>query len=157
MALLGATGALAQESIYRCGNEYTNKPTADQVKTCKLVEGGNISIVQGPRVKPPASSARPAASGGPGQRVGADDQKARDADARRVLEAELKRSEDRLAELRAEYKDGQPDAQGGELRNHQKYLTRVADLKAAMARTESDIAGIRRELGRAQGAASAAK
>jgi hypothetical protein len=32
---------------------------------------------------------------------------------------------------------------------HQKYLDRVAELKASIARNESDIAGIRRELGRA--------
>lgn len=166
MALLGATNGFAQERIYRCGNEYTNKPTDAQLKTCKLMEGGNISIVQGTRARTPASGAsgasgvpapRPVASGGAGQRVDSNDQRARDADARAVLEAELKRSEARLAELRAEYKDGQPDQQGGEARNHQKYLDRVAELKAAIARIESDIAGIRRELGRTSGAASGAK
>jgi hypothetical protein len=154
MALSGASSSLAQEAIYRCGNEYTNKPTPAQVKTCKQVEGGNISIVQGTRVRTPASGAagsappRPAASGSAGQRVDAGDQRARDADARGILEAELKRSEARLAELRAEYKDGQPDKLGPETRNHQKYLDRVAELKAAIARIESDITGIRRELGR---------
>lgn len=169
MSLLGASSGFAQEAIYRCGNEYTNKPTPAQAKTCKLMEGGNISIVQGTRPRAPASGAsgsapsspRPVASGSTGQRVDAGDQRARDADARGVLEAELKRSEARLAELRAEYKDGQPDHQGGEARNHQKYLDRVAELKAAIARIESDISGIRRELGRTQsgpsGGASGAK
>ena len=37
---------------------------------------------------------------------------------------------------------------GPEHRNHQKYLDRVAELKASIARNESDIAGIRRELAR---------
>ena len=60
----------------------------------------------------------------------------------------LKRAEARRAELLSEYKDGKPDHQGIESRNHQRYLDRVAELKAAIARTESDIAGIRRELGR---------
>ena len=41
-----------------------------------------------------------------------------------------------------------PDKLGPETRNHQKYLDRVAELKAAIARNESDIAGIKRELGR---------
>jgi len=159
VALVGATSGFAQERIYRCGNEYTNKPTEAQAKTCKLMEGGSISIVQGPRAQSAASgtsSPKPAASGGAGQRVDAGDQKARDADARGVLEAELKRSEARLAELRAEYKDGQPDLRGGEARNHQKYLDRVAELKAGIARIESDLAGIRRELGRTPGATSGA-
>lgn len=37
---------------------------------------------------------------------------------------------------------------GSEARNHQKYLDRVAELKASIARNLSDIASIRRELGR---------
>ena len=45
---------------------------------------------------------------------------------------------------------------GPEHRNYQKYLDRVAELKAAIARNESDIAGIRRELGRLPGGAAAA-
>ena len=56
---------------------------------------------------------------------------------------------------RQEYKDGKPDHQGIESRNHQKYLDRVAELKAAIARNESDIAGIRRELGRSPAPAPA--
>jgi hypothetical protein len=165
MALLGASPGFAQERIYRCGkNEYTNDQAEAKAKNCKPIDGGNITIVQGTKAQPakgasPAkAAAAPAASGSAGQRVDANDQRARDADARAVLESELKRSEARLAELRAEYKDGQPDQQGGEARNHQKYLDRVADLKASMARTESDISGIKRELGRLPGAvASGAK
>jgi hypothetical protein len=38
---------------------------------------------------------------------------------------------------------------GPEHRNHQKYLDRVAELKASIARNENDIAGIQRELTRA--------
>ena len=66
-----------------------------------------------------------------------------------ILDSELKRAEARQAELLKEYNNGEPDKQGGEARNHQKYLDRVAELKAALARNEADVAGIRRELGRA--------
>jgi hypothetical protein len=38
---------------------------------------------------------------------------------------------------------------GPEPKNHQKYLDRVAELKASIARNEDDIAGIKRELARA--------
>jgi predicted metal-dependent peptidase len=93
--------------------------------------------------------------------VDSGDQRARDSDARGVLESELKRAEARRVELLAEYKDGQPDKQGIESRNYQRYLDRVEELKAAIARNESDIAGIRRELGRSApatpGAPSGAK
>jgi hypothetical protein len=51
-------------------------------------------------------------------------------------------------ELLKEYNNGEPDKRGDEVRNHQKYLDRVAELKANLARNESDMAGIRRELGR---------
>ena len=37
---------------------------------------------------------------------------------------------------------------GPEHRNRQKYIDRVAELKASLTRNENDIAGIRRELQR---------
>jgi hypothetical protein len=83
--------------------------------------------------------------------VDAGEQKNRDAEARTILEAELKKAEARQAELLKEYNNGEPEKLGPEHRNHQKYLDRVADLKASIARNESDIAGLKRELGRAGG------
>jgi hypothetical protein len=149
------TNSYSQERIYRCGNEYTNTVPEAKMHGCKLVAGGNVTVVQGTR---PATSAaaRPAAATSGGQRVDAGDQKARDSDARRILDAELKKAEARQVELLQEYNNGLPDKQGGEARNYQKYLDRVGELKASLARNESDIAGIRRELGRVS-AASAAK
>ncbi len=40
---------------------------------------------------------------------------------------------------------------GPEHRNHQKYLDRVAEMKAALERNEKDIEGLTRELTRASG------
>ena len=144
--------SMAQDRIYRCGNEYTNTVPDAKNKGCKLVSGGNVTVVQGTR--PNASQPKPAApaaasqSGSTGQRVDAADQKSRDSDAHRILEEELKRSLARQEELKREYNNGEPEKQGIESRNYQKYLDRVAELKAALARNESDLAGIRRELGR---------
>lgn len=84
-------------------------------------------------------------------RVDSADQKARDSDARLILESELKKAEGRNTNLLREYNGGEPDKQGDEARNYQKYLDRVVELKATLARNESDIAGIRRELGRVVG------
>ena len=50
--------------------------------------------------------------------------------------------------MTGEYKNGEPEKRGDEARNFQKYLDRVADIKASITRNESDIAGIRRELSR---------
>ena len=153
LALL-VSPVFAQTPIYRCGNEYTNTVPESQKGRCKLVEGGNVTIVEG--FKPPvvaspaprAPAAKPGASSPAGARVDSAEQRARDSDSRLILEAELKKAEARQTELLREYNGGQPDKQGGEASNYQKYLDRVADLKSNLSRSESDIAGIRRELAR---------
>ena len=76
------------------------------------------------------------------------EQRARDSDSRAILEAELKKAEARQADLSAEFNKGEPEKRGDESRNYQKYTDRVADLKSSLARNESDIAGIKRELSR---------
>ncbi len=152
--------AWAQDRIYRCGNEYTNTVTEMQSKNCKLVSGGNVTVVQGTRPNPgtktaSASSNQTSQSGQSGQRVDASDQRAKDSDARLILESELKKAEARQQDLQREYNNGEPEKLGPETRNHQKYLDRIAELKANMTRNDSDIAGIRRELGRVPSASGA--
>lgn len=139
---------LAQERIYRCGNEYTNTLPDPKNKGCKLVEGGNVTVVQGTRPAP-AQAVRAAS----GVRVESPEQKSRDSDARQILESELQKAQARQAELAREYNNGEPEKRGDEVRNHQRYLERVNELKAALARNESDIAGIRREIARVNAAA----
>jgi hypothetical protein len=78
-------------------------------------------------------------------------QRQRDADARATLEAELRKAEERLAEAQKAYANGEPEKQGIEGRNYQRYLDRVAGLKDAVTRAENDVAGIRRELQRLGG------
>jgi hypothetical protein len=157
--------ALAQGRIWRCGNAYTNDEAQAKAQGCKLVEGGNVTVVQGTKVNgangnsttttttttvaSTNNSRGPTATqSAPGQRVDAGEQKARDGEARGILEAELKKSETRLAELQKEFNNGEPEKMGPEHRNYQKYLDRVADLKAGIERTERDIAGLKRELAR---------
>ena len=148
-ALVLAAPSWAQDRIYRCGNEYTNTVTEAQAKNCKLVSGGNVTVVQAVRSNPNAGvKVASSSSSQSGQRVDAGDQRAKDSDARLILESELKKAEVRQAELVKEYNNGEPEKLGPETRNNQKYLDRVAELKANIARNESDIAGIRRELGR---------
>ena len=149
LATVLASSGYGQDRIYRCGNEYTNTVPSPQTKGCKLLEGGNVTVVQGTRTAAlaPAPVRSPAASSG--QRVDAAEQKARDSDAVQILESELKKAQERQLELQKEYNNGEPEKRADELRNAQKYLDRVAALKASLARNEADMAGIRRELGRA--------
>jgi hypothetical protein len=139
----------AQDAIYRCGNEYTNtKPDARASKGCKLVEGGNVTVVQGTRVPKNSATRAVPAAGSNTPRVDTAQQKMRDSDSRQILQDELKKALIRQEELKKEYNNGQPELLGPEARNHQKYLDRVEELKANLDRIASDIAGIRRELDR---------
>jgi hypothetical protein len=156
-AFVAAAGVSAQSPIYRCpGNVYTNSsPGEAQSKGCKLVEGGNVTVVQGTKVAGAAAASSgvktvsaPTSVSTPPPKVDSAEQKARDADARAILEAELKKAETRQAELLKEFNNGEPEKLGPEHRNHQKYLDRVAEMKANIERIEKDIAGLKRELGR---------
>jgi hypothetical protein len=148
-ALSAPTLALAQDKpVYRCpGNLYTDSLSAKEArdKGCKTLEGAPITVIQSQ--VPRGSSARAAPAAASGEKVGAEDQKARDSDARRILEAELKKEEDALAALRKAYNEGQPERRGDE-RNYQKYLDRVEEMKAELARKEADVAALKRELGK---------
>lgn len=151
--------AFAQDRIYRCGNEYTNNATQAKERGCKLVEGGNVTVIQGSRpsggggaasggTSAASSSSATSASPAGAPRVTNNDQRARDSDARAILETELRKAEARHAELVKEYNGGQPERNALDLRNPQRYMERTAELKASVARSESDIAGIKRELSR---------
>ena len=153
--LASAGNAAWAKQIYRCvatGSgvpEYINNAKDAQNRNCKLLSGGNVTVVQGTTVsKVPArvAAATPASGGtrtdaGPEQRV-------RDSDSRAILESELKKAEAKLAEQLKEYNNGEPEKQGIEGRNYQRYLDRVAELKESIARNQSDIAGIKREISR---------
>ena len=155
--LMPLAAAQAQDKpVYRCPGPpvlYTDalSPQEAREKGCRTIEGAPVTIV--PTVKPrapaaaaPSGSASGAAPrGGEGMRVDPSEQRARDSDARRILSDELKREEDRLAQLKREFNNGEPERNGDE-RNYQKYLDRVAEMKAAIARKEADVAAIRREL-----------
>lgn len=133
--------------VYKCpGNPvlYTDALSAEQARArgCTTIEGTPITIVQSVRRPPPAASAasRPA-----GERVDPGVQRERDNDARRILGDELAREEGRLVELKRAYGDGQPERLGSE-HNYQRYLDRVAEMKAGILRKEADIAALKREL-----------
>ncbi len=147
--LLGSGVALAQDSLttYKCpGPVYTNMYSAQEAKDkgCKTIEGAPITIVQAVRPRPSA----PAAASGPRSgdtKVDPASQRARDSDARRILADELRAEEERLAAMKAEFNNGEPERKGDE-RNFSKYQERVAEMRAAIQRKEADIGALRREM-----------
>lgn len=166
LALAGLALPLAAQAqgktTYRCPsvNNITHftddKIEADRLR-CTPLTGGNVTVIQATKVFSPPSAV-PGASGNTpapvrvaaapqaGSRIDGAEQRSRDSDSKGILETELKKAETKQAELVKEYNNGEPTKLGPETQNYQKYLDRVAELKANIARNDSDIASIRREL-----------
>jgi hypothetical protein len=149
----GAQGS----TVYRCpGNVYTSEISEREAKerNCRTIEGAPITIVNTAKPAPQArgkdgEGRAASAPRGADSRVDPTAQRQRDSDARKILEAELAREEARLAEMKREFNNGEPERRGDE-RNYAKYQDRVAEMKAAITRKEADIAAIRRELTKLQ-------
>jgi hypothetical protein len=154
----------AQGVVYRCeGNEYVASVKDSKNGGCKVLEGGNVTVVQGTRpnaansanaansnnapIKVAATSSSSSSSNS-SQRHDSAEQKSRDSDSRNILESELKKSEAKLAELLKEYNNGEPEKNSLEIKNPQRFTERLAEMKANIARLNSDIEGIKRELNR---------
>lgn len=156
--VLAVFGSTASAQIYRCNGaaggapEYINNAKDAQARGCKAMEGGNVTVVQGtPVQKAPVRVASVGPAGGATRTDGGAEQKARDSDSRSILESELKKAEAKLAEQQKDYNNGEPEKQGIEGRNYQRYLDRVAELRDGISRNQSDIAGLKREISRLPG------
>jgi len=160
LAVVAFQAGPAQAQIYKCVGpdgvvEYSNAPGQGN-RRCTEMQLSPITTIPAPklpRAAPPAGTAQPSAapaarSASPSEfpRVDGATQKARDTDRRGILQEELRKEEEKLAELRDEYKDGEPDRLGSE-RNYQRYLDRVQRLKDDIGRSEANIGSLKRELG----------
>ncbi len=143
---LGHTGiGLAQEAVYRCGTEYTNDAVRAKQEKCKLLEGGAVVTIP-PVQKAIAVTQNRGASlnksslQGPKQAASARlaEQQARDHDSKAIIEAELKKTEAQLADLRRQFA-GLSAAQD---------LDRKLAVKQQIARSEADVLSLMRELKR---------
>ena len=145
--IAASCGAHAQQdTMYKCIDERGNTTFTNTggTKGCTKL---NVDPVVIPKYTPPKTALTNGAPGFP--KVDPATQKSRDTDRRRILEDELHDRQNRLADLKREYNNGEPERQGNE-RNYQKYLDRVEQLKNDIARTEGDIASIRSELDKTQ-------
>jgi hypothetical protein len=148
-----STCAWAQEAIYRCGHEYTNAPR--DVRQCERMAAQAVTVITGTRPAPPRAAA-PAPSApvtetrtSPETARSVQPQQAeRDQHARTIVGQELDKARQQLTLLVQEYNDGEPVKWASESRHHQRYLDRVAALKASIERTQRDIDSLQRELER---------
>ncbi len=150
-------GAPVLADMYRCENaagviEYNNATGSASNKNCRKVEVQPMNTIPAPAPKPAAAAAsRPvgstaAASPSSFPKVDSSAQKARDNDRRRILEDELRKERDKLAELKKEFNNGEPERRGDE-RNYQKYLDRLQKLKEDIGRAEGNVGTLEREIG----------
>ncbi len=168
--VLTSQAALAQQPVYRCGQEYTNAPREPAL--CEPLAPQAITVINGTRPVPQPRPQTAAATAVPSRSTPAEpvataanaaglsrtlavptrlpdvQQNERDAQARTILMQELDRARAQLAQLVHNYNQGEPEKWATETRNHQKYLDRVADMLAPIERTERDIDSLQRELAR---------
>lgn len=139
--------------IFVCVDESGQKifQNTGNVKGCKRLDVQPILTV--PATRQPAGRSSTAAGGedrvtvSPANfpRVDRETQRMRDSDRRRILEDELRAEEERLARLKAEYNNGEPERRGDE-RNYALYRERVQRLQEDIGRAENNASSLRREL-----------
>lgn len=140
----------AQEVIYRCGHEYTNQkpvtPPGKKAPDCQVLQGVSVTEIKGPDLAKQATTDKNGLvkSGAPKE----NPEQAVRQEARAILEAEWTRAQSQRQALLAAYENGAPPLLGDEVRNHQKYLDRVAELKRQLDRNEADLTGLQHELNR---------
>ena len=138
--------AFAQSDVFVCvsesgAKEYKNTGTT---KGCKRVDLQGINMIPSPYKKPPSQTVA-ARTPSDFPRVDSSTQKARDNDRMQILLNEMKTEEEKLASLKKEYNNGEPERQGNE-KNYAKYQERVANMKEALTRTERNIEALKREI-----------
>jgi len=155
-ALAAHGGARADSVVYKCVDKNGRVEFTDINKTgCKVLDlPGYISApAPAPRAAPavtmrqgtgrPAAGAAPNPAGFP--RVDTATQRARDDDRRAILEDELQSEEHKLADLKRDFNNGEPERQGNE-KNYAKYQERVAQMRDDIGRSEKNIEALRREI-----------
>ncbi|MCE2858333.1 MAG: DUF4124 domain-containing protein [Oxalobacteraceae bacterium] len=120
--------------------EYRNN---GDMRGCRKLDLEAISTIPAP----PANQQAKAAALDPSfPRIDSQIQKRRDQDRFQILMEEVRTEESRLAELRRDYQNGEPERLGSE-RNYAKYQERVAQMKDDIQRTEKNIEALKREIG----------
>ena len=134
----------ASDSTYKCvdADGNTTYRNVGDVKGCKKLDAVAPNSVPFPR---PAAAPNPARTSAKSEGGGGGAQRARDTDRRRILQEELAAEEKKLAELKKEFNGGEPERRGDE-KNFAKYQERTDKLKADVARSESNLDSLRREI-----------
>jgi hypothetical protein len=140
--------AHAQSDVYLCVDDSGKKEykNTGATKGCKRIDLPSLTMVPAPPKRAVAQTAAKSSSA-PSDfpKVDSGTQKARDNDRKQILLDEMKTEEDKLANLKKEFNNGEPDRRGDE-RNYAKYQDRVASMKEDIGRAEKNIEALKREI-----------
>jgi predicted RNase H-like nuclease (RuvC/YqgF family) len=150
-------GAHAQSEVFLCVDDTGKKEYKNTglTKGCKKVDLPGITMIPAPPSAKKAqsqspsqqtASARSASSPADFPKVDSGTQKSRDSDRKQILLDEMRAEEQKLANLRKDFNNGEPERRGDE-RNYAKYQERVAMMKEDIDRSEKNIEALKRELG----------
>ena len=152
--------AVAQpsESIYSCGQEYTNAPQGKRgcvrlvPQAVTVIEGTHSNgaspsrrtlVIEGPALVPPARTKADA-----DHRPDALQQRERDTQARTIVIQELDKAHQQQVQLQQAYKQAELEKSTTDVRAQTQAQDRLSVLKAAMERNQRDIESLQRELAR---------
>ncbi len=152
-SLVAATTAAQSSEIFVCVGEDGQKvfQNTGNSRNCKRMDVQPILTVPAARLPAGKSAVQPVmeqrATASPASfpRVDGDTQRSRDGDRRRILEDELRGEEERLAKLKTDFNNGEPERRGDE-RNFAVYRERTQRLHDDIARTENNVRALLREL-----------
>jgi hypothetical protein len=159
-ASMAHTTARADSVVYKCLDKSGRVEFTDINKSgCKAIDLPGYVATPAPRIATPAAPAAPrqqarsaptqVASAAPAPdafpRVDSVTQRTRDEGRRDILNEELRAEEQKLADRKREFNNGEPERQGNE-KNFAKYQERVAQMRDDIGRTEKNIQALRREL-----------
>lgn len=145
-------GAQAQGTVYKCVDDAGRVEFTDTARRgCKALDLPGYAPPP-PRASAPIPAVRPTSPGPAAAvspaafpRVDTAQQRARDDERREILNDELRIEQKKLAELRRDFNNGEPERQGNE-RNYAKYQERVASMRNEIGRTERNIEALQREI-----------
>jgi Domain of unknown function (DUF4124) len=139
--LLAASGALAQNEIYKC-LDATGRPSYTNIK--RDTAGRNCTMVTKEVSVVPAGPAQRASPAG-FPRVDAATQRTRDDGRRRILENELTNEQQLLKDARTKLAD-QEQIRNGDDRNYQKVLDRLQPYKDTIDQHQKNVEALQKEL-----------
>ena len=144
--------ALADQAVYKCGQEITNQP--NDPSQCQKLLISNPTQIDGTRVQN-SQSPKPvsAATGTAAERISIPPNNPQEAlqrnlQARTVLEDEWKKLSAKHAEMVRVFNGGQPALQEGESLQNPQFKRRVADMQIQIERLARDLMALKRELSR---------